>query len=139
MRHLLGEDAARVEKRIIENFERVDSDRDCLMDHSQFQEFFDLMLMTDGNKEAKSLENVRSGLKKMNTCRNIFESGRVIGKDESKDEFGIMQYLHGDANKKFQSKNWSMLYCGGSQPVLDSLKTYKKKYGIELSVEKFDW
>ncbi|EJK59461.1 hypothetical protein THAOC_20318 [Thalassiosira oceanica] len=139
MRHLLGEDAARVEKRIIENFERVDSDGDCLMDHSQFKEFFDLMLMTDGNKEAKSLENVRSGLKKMNTCRNIFESGRGSGKDESKDEFGIMQYLHGDANGRFQSKNWSMLYCGGSQPVLDSLKTYKKKYGIELSVEKFDW
>ena len=136
MRHLLGEDAARVEKRITENFERVDSDNDCLMDHSQFKLFFDLMLMTDGNKEAKSIENVRSGLKKMSTCRNIFESGRGVGNTQ-KDEFGIMKYLHGDG--KFQSKTWSMLYCGGSQPVLDSLKTYKKKYGIELSVEKFDW
>jgi hypothetical protein len=34
---------------------------------------------------------------------------------------------------------WGMLYCGGSQPVVDSLQEIKDKYGIGLEVEKFDW
>jgi len=34
---------------------------------------------------------------------------------------------------------WQMLYCGGSQPVVDALEKIKKKLGISLKVEKFDW
>eukprot|EP00811_Abedinium_folium_P010511 NODE_19724_length_830_cov_4.974395.p2 GENE.NODE_19724_length_830_cov_4.974395~~NODE_19724_length_830_cov_4.974395.p2 ORF type:complete len:96 (-),score=26.20 NODE_19724_length_830_cov_4.974395:126-413(-) len=37
------------------------------------------------------------------------------------------------------NSTWEMLYCGGSQPVLDSLETISKKTGIHLSIEKFDW
>jgi len=35
--------------------------------------------------------------------------------------------------------NWGMLYCGGAQPVVDSLTEIKEEYGFSLSVEKFDW
>jgi len=31
------------------------------------------------------------------------------------------------------------MYCGGSQPVVDALRQIEKRYGIGLSVEKFDW
>jgi len=34
---------------------------------------------------------------------------------------------------------WQMLYCGGSQPVVDSLKAIELSYGLKLRVEKFDW
>jgi len=34
---------------------------------------------------------------------------------------------------------WQMLYCGGSAPVVRSLKNINKTLGIDLKVEKFDW
>ena len=34
---------------------------------------------------------------------------------------------------------WQMLYCGGSQPVVEALKDVERKYGVGLRVEKFDW
>ena len=73
----------------------------------------------------------------MSTARNLFESSKknVALKE---DEFGIKEHLHG-GDGKFAAKNWSMLYCGGSQPVLSQLKDFRHKYGIDLSVEKFDW
>jgi len=52
----------------------------------------------------------------------------------------VLKYLRGDAkDRKFAANTWSMLYCGGSQPVLEQLKAFRKKSGINLSVEKFDW
>lgn len=32
-----------------------------------------------------------------------------------------------------------MLYCGGSQPVVNQLKEYERKFGVALEIEKFDW
>ena len=34
---------------------------------------------------------------------------------------------------------WGMLYCGGSQPVVDALRGIENDCGITLRVEKFDW
>ena len=34
---------------------------------------------------------------------------------------------------------WQMLYCGGSQPVVDALESVEREYGVKLRVEKFDW
>lgn len=36
-------------------------------------------------------------------------------------------------------RTWQMLYCGGAQPVVDSLQAISRKHGIKLRVEKFDW
>ena len=36
-------------------------------------------------------------------------------------------------------KNWKLLYCGGSQPVVDSLKAISTKTGMKFHAEKFDW
>ena len=32
-----------------------------------------------------------------------------------------------------------MMYCGGSQPVVDALTGIENDIGITLRVEKFDW
>ena len=57
--------------------------------------------------------------------------------EQWKDGFGIKKHLQGDG--KFSAKNLIILYCGGSQSVLHQLKAFKRKSGIGLLVEKFDW
>mmetsp|Transcript_264 Transcript_264/g.717 ORF Transcript_264/g.717 Transcript_264/m.717 type:complete len:457 (+) Transcript_264:639-2009(+) len=36
-------------------------------------------------------------------------------------------------------KSWGIFYCGASPPIENVLKKIKQKYGITLSIEKFDW
>ena len=138
MRHLLGEhDCALVSDQIIKNFAKVDVGNLHLLDRDDFEDFFNLMLK--GSKES-SVVSVKRELRRMSTCHDMFDSSRGVVKAKtkrSKDEFGIKKHLNGDG--KFSAKNWNMLYCGGSQPVLDQLKDFKRKFGIGLSVEKFDW
>jgi hypothetical protein len=146
MRHLLGsDDCELVTDQITQNFEKVDTDGYCRLDRDEFEAFLNLMQRGSCASDAEdcmsnSMQNVKRGLERMNTCRDMFESGRKTsdsGSQFGKDEFGIKRHLLGDG--KFAAKNWNMLYCGGSQPVLDQLKAYKRKFGIGLSVEKFDW
>jgi len=89
--------------------------------------------------EAKSISsNLRLGMQKMNTYRDIFDSMRMTKSDDnSVDEFDVQKYLRG--NGKFSADKWSVLYCGGSNPIQRQLKAFKRKYGVPLSVEKFDW
>lgn len=51
--------------------------------------------------------------------------------------FGIKGHLQGEG--KFAARNWNMLYCGGSQPVVNHLKAFKYRFGIRLSMERFNW
>jgi hypothetical protein len=41
--------------------------------------------------------------------------------------------------ERHRLRTWQILYCGGAQPVVDSLTEISKTYGIKLRVEKFDW
>lgn len=34
---------------------------------------------------------------------------------------------------------WQMLYCGGSQAVVNVLNAIHNQYGVKLRIEKFDW
>jgi len=138
MRSLLGDDCKLIKDQITKTFEKIDADTDSRLDREEFEFFFDLMLISDQGSE--SIANVKRGLQRMSTCRDMFESSRHPMKsepDESNDEYNIKKYLQGDG--KFAAKNWNLLYCGGSQTVLDQLKDFKRKFGIGLSVEKFDW
>ena len=36
-------------------------------------------------------------------------------------------------------RTWQMLYCGGAQPVVDSLCEISRMWSVKLRVEKFDW
>lgn len=132
MRHLLANDC-NVDS-ITKIFEQVDVDGNCRLNRLEFEDFVHLMLEGNSNEE---IQTVKRGLAKMSTVRDMFESNKQM-KSASKDEFGIKQHLH-SGDGKFSAKNWSMLYCGGSAPVLSQLKDYKNKFGINLSVEKFDW
>jgi len=132
MRHLLANDC-NVDS-ITKIFEQVDVDGNCRLNRVEFEDFVHLMLEGNSNEE---IQTVKRGLAKMSTVRDMFQSNKQM-ESASKDEFGIKQHLH-SGDGKFSAKNWSMLYCGGSAPVLSQLKDYKNKFGINLSVEKFDW
>lgn len=131
MRHLLANDC-NVDS-ITKIFERVDVDGNCRLNRVEFGDFMHLLLQGNCTEE---IQTVKRGLEKMSTARDLFQSQKM--NPSSKDEFGIRQHLHSE-DGKFSAKNWSMLYCGGSAPVLSQLQDYKKKFGINLSVEKFDW
>lgn len=131
MRHLLANDCD-VDS-ITKIFERVDKDGNCRLNRVEFEDFMHLLLQGGCNEE---IQTVKQGLARMSTVRDMFQSQQK--ESSTIDEFGIRQHLHG-GDGKFSAKNWSMLYCGGSAPVLSQLKDYKKKFGIHLSVEKFDW
>ncbi|KAL7465886.1 hypothetical protein ACHAXS_006189 [Conticribra weissflogii] len=136
MKHLLGDDFDA--EKIIKNFERVNVDSSCQLNRVEFENFIKLMLEEDDAAEMSSIASVKLGLKKMSTCKNLFDSQKKChGFVPNKDEFGIRNILQGEG--KFAAKNWNMLYCGGSEAVLAQLKAYKRKYSIGLSVEKFDW
>jgi hypothetical protein len=141
MRHLLGDDFQLVSDQITTNFERVDTDGDCLLNRIEFEEFFNLMLLGSGSTDEDSvMATVKSGIHQMSTCRDLFDSNNDFAKSDSErwnDEFGLTKHLQG--NGKFAAKNWKMLYCGGSRPIKDKLKDFERKFGVGLSVEKFDW
>jgi len=138
MKHLLGDDGVLVNDKIAQNFEMADADGDGRLDRGEFEEFFGLML---GKQEemSTSMVQIKRGLQQMTTCRNLFENNSPSTPipDPSKDDFGIKRYLQSEG--KFAARNWKILYCGGSQPVVDRLKDFNRKFGIDLSVEKFDW
>jgi hypothetical protein len=118
MRHLLGDDCELVTKQITMNFESVDTDGDCEIDRAGFEAFFNLMMVEGSDaKENASIATVKRGLQCMSKCHDMFESSKNHLSGQHKDEFGIKKHLQGDG--KFSSKNWNILYCGGSQPVLD--------------------
>eukprot|EP00581_Thalassiosira_minuscula_P014928 CAMPEP_0183730492 /NCGR_PEP_ID=MMETSP0737-20130205/32987_1 /TAXON_ID=385413 /ORGANISM="Thalassiosira miniscula, Strain CCMP1093" /LENGTH=858 /DNA_ID=CAMNT_0025963009 /DNA_START=206 /DNA_END=2782 /DNA_ORIENTATION=- len=135
MKHLLGDDFELVVDSITKNFEKIDTNGDGRMDRDQFEDFFYLMLVGSNVQEEPSIANVKQWLHVMSSCRDMFESKSDA--EQGKDEFGIKKHLQGDG--KFSARNWNMLYCGGSQPVLDQLNALERKFGIGLSVEKFDW
>jgi len=141
MRHLLGDDFQLVADQITTNFERVDADGDCLLNRIEFEEFFNLMLLGSGSTDEESvMATIKSGIHQMSTCRDLFDSNKDVAESDSEkwnDEFGLTKHLQG--NGKFAAKNWKMLYCGGSRPIKDKLKDFERKFGVGLSVEKFDW
>ncbi len=67
------------------------------------------------------------------------EASNTLHSEQHKAEFGIKKYLKGGDGKS-SGKNWNMVvYCGGLQQVLDQQMDFNHKFGVGLSVEKFDW
>ena len=116
------------------------------IDRHGFVKLVDSLLDDDNSDDEKGTMMkstkavVKRSLEKRSSTMNLFdETRRHLSLDsmEDEDEFHIKEALGGDS--QFSAKHWSLLYCGGSQPVVDQLKDFKHKFGIGLSVEKFDW
>ena len=124
--------------KITKNFKEVDTDGDQLIEQDEFAAFVKLMLAEKIDRESVCVTSVEEGAEQMERVGGMFDTAnKQPNIDPRVDEFGIKKHLQGDG--KFQARNWNMLYCGGSQPVVDQLKAFKHKFGIGLSIEKFDW
>jgi hypothetical protein len=62
------------------------------------------------------------------------------------EKFGEYSSVPESVHSKFiddmtaeQKQRWTVLYCGGSAPVINVLEKFKKQHGIELSIESFSW
>jgi hypothetical protein len=90
---------------------------------------------SDAADEETVISTLTSDMQRENS--HVFES---ISHDIENPE---MEQFHeneaGNSKKLFSAKDWKMLYCGGSQRVLDTLKDLERKFQIDLAVEKFDW
>ena len=144
LRQILADDYKYVEVSIEENWNVFALGG--RIDHHGFVKLVNSLLDDDNCDEEKGTMQkstkavVRRSLEKRSSTLNLFDESRrrqSLNSEEDEDEFHIKEALCGDS--RFSAKHWSLLYCGGSQPVVDQLMSYKRKYGIDLSVEKFDW
>mmetsp|Transcript_19662 Transcript_19662/g.27645 ORF Transcript_19662/g.27645 Transcript_19662/m.27645 type:complete len:732 (+) Transcript_19662:212-2407(+) len=65
---------------------------------------------------------------------DIYSSKSIFIKSDHKHNF--IRSLSSGGNKL---TNWQMLYCGGSQAVVNILTEISDKFSIGLALEKFDW
>ena len=135
MKHLLGTDCDLMLEKILRNLDAADSYGSSVLTRDMFEDFMTLMREdNNANNSAKLQCRKVDDSDVLNVTRVSIDS---VKETISNGMFGVKKYLNGDG--KFNKKNWKMLYCGGSEAVLSQLKTYKHKYSIGLSVEKFDW
>ena len=140
LKQILGGDYMFVEDVVTENFDRfavknnkLDSEGFVQLLHS----LFDGAIAMD-----ESVQAVKQSLEKLTSTKNAFDTGGRLKKRATLligGEACIRQVLQGKGDNKYSTKYWSILYCGGSTPVVNQLKEYEKEFGIGLSIEKFDW
>lgn len=142
VRNLMGDkDYQLVANQIVRAFDEIDWDCDGRLDRVGFEDLISLLLEGEAQRitldEEADAGAFTSDIQR-DICREMFATDNNNNKSKvENDEFGIRRHLEGDS--KFSARNWQMLYCGGSHPVLDSLKDFKRKFGVGLVVEKFDW
>ena len=139
MKQILGDDYQYMEKAIPANFDVYAVGGK--LDHEGFVVLMD-SLLNDQGAERESMTTVRRSVEKRKSTVDKFSNDATsrrgsLSSQTEEDEFHIQEILQG--NTQFSRKHWSLLYCGGSQPVVDHLKSYRQKFGIALSIEKFDW
>ena len=130
-----------VANQLVRAFDEIDWYRDGRLDRVGFEDLISLLLEGEAQRitldEEADAGAFTSDIQR-DICREMFATDNNNNKNKvENDEFGIRRHLEGDG--KFSARNWQMLYCGGSHPVLDSLKDFKRKFGVGLVVEKFDW
>ena len=136
MQQLLKEDCRFIMSKLSKEFEQFNSEQSHLLNRKEFDEFMHIMC-EPGEDETNDRANAAAARRdilfqsKRNSC-GVLDSTR-FSRQQSIEESQTKEHL------RTNGKNWSMLYCGGSKPVLDDLKKYKHKFGIGLAVEKFDW
>ena len=135
LQQLLKDNIRSIKSDIQKNFELLSSD--ALMNREEFESFLTMMMKCEDDDLRDSLHGSRARERFVGRRGSLGQLGSKYDILPSKAESRIKSYLLGDG--KFAAKNWSMFYCGGSAPVLQALKEYKKKHGIELAVEKFNW
>ena len=136
-------------------FSQVDKKGWGYIDKEEFYSFLDLA--TDGPKSrgesgasrpTSTRTKIAQGTTRSQTCSSTSRRRRrrisAVGAGKRNEPvFGgndSIDYLRNlSLEKDCPLKNWSIFYCGASTPIENNLKDIKKKYGIRIAVEKFNW
>ena len=139
MQQLLKDSCRPIQGKITKTFERFNSVAPHLLNRDEFEAFINIMLDQgqDDVEDASVLENAGRDVTFQSKPFGLEVLEREHNRRLIEDEFKIKHQLQGSG--EFAAKNWSLLYCGGSEVVLEKLEKYGRQFGIALSVEKFDW
>jgi len=75
----------------------------------------------------------------------LTEKRQIFGAGEKDIEQGSLNRVHLNHESDIAQigpdalKKWQILYCGGSQPVVDSLSRISADLKVDFRMEKFDW
>lgn len=143
-----------------EVFEHYDKDKNGTIDRAEFTR---MLISLDDDEESDSdleyasdiehqqvnrdtLRRRMSWTEVVNTCKSaqvttkpqkITKTAKATFSPNAQDEFHeAKEYC---LQHPLDMKTWQMLYCGGSAPVVSSLKKISSYYQIDLRIEKFDW
>jgi len=64
---------------------------------------------------------------------------KVFGGKEHAQSVANMQRAELEQIGEVGLAKWQILYCGGSQPVVDALSKISDELGVDFRMEKFDW
>ena len=143
MQQLLNDSCRPIQGKITKTFERFNSAvAPHLLNRDKFEAFINTMLDQGQDDDVDDASvSVRENAGRDVTFQSKPFSLEVLARGHNRwlteDEFKIKHQLQGSG--EFAAKNWSLLYCGGSEVVLEKLEKYGRQFGIALSVEKFDW
>lgn len=111
-------------------FSKVDAAGEGKIGKEQFKEL--LAELQGGDQQVVTAHDISEHTTKLSQTQQMFDtrSRRTLvstigplGLDAT-----VKSFLN-NSKGKFSAKNWSMLYCGGSEAILSQLKDYKKDFG----------
>lgn len=109
-----------LEQLIRHTFKKIDPNSSGYIDIVQFEALLDQLKEVDEEAPPYTAASKQLNL--------TFGLSAVAGGIDT----GARYYLNSEESK-FSAKNWSMLYCGGSEAILSQLKDYKHKFGKYFS------
>jgi len=132
---------------IEELFKLVDTDESGYIDKDEFDHFLDLATgeeQCDSAAIKQATMALDRNLAKSISWRASLDSTaheNVMSKEEEMiGDAETIRYMEGLVHDKDKPLgDWAMFYCGASTPIEKILKGIKKKYHMDLGVEKFDW
>ena len=120
-------------------FEHVDLDQTGEIDWSEFQAFLKEM---DEMAEARRLAEKAEREKE----KEIEAEEATAKKADEKGSSGTNPARDGQKGKDtvarrkvIHPEHWRIMYCGGSAPVVKSLRTISKTHKVPLELESFAW
>jgi len=114
-------------------FDYIDDDQDGIVTAEHFREVCGEKIIH------ANIEHRDEEMHKISWVQLSMDSSEFISSNIERERHMFQEQVAWAEKEEKLMKHWQMLYCGGSTPVVKSLKEIQLKYDIDLKVEKFDW
>ena len=106
---------------------------------SKFVELVDADAPREDLRHHSSMHHPRSKLARQGSVKNYLDAAAAAtaGDMAGQENYNAEEYV---ANMDpAVKKDWGIMYCGGSVPVLRELQAIRDQFGIQFAAESFDW